>query len=260
MPTYVVTGASRGIGLEFIRQLSSEPGNTVIGLVRSRDAAVEGLQLSSSPNVHFIEADVTKRHSLQLAREQLRTISETVDVLINNAGLISEVSAYTSLSDYPSEPEVLEDELLSTFQVNVLGVINTTNIILPLLATSTLKKVIAISSGLADDQLTNNAGIYEAAPYSISKAALNTAIAKYSAKHKQEGILFMAISPGVVDTGKENHSKSRFLEGVSALQTRALTLLSARRQHATLQVCEGLPGLSRSYYTARVCGENARCD
>jgi NAD(P)-dependent dehydrogenase (short-subunit alcohol dehydrogenase family) len=204
MPTYVITGASRGIGLEFVRKLSEDSENIVIGLVRNKQAANEKLQRALLSRYHFIEADVTDRRSLQLAVEQIRAISPTVDVLINNAGLVAEISAYTSLSDQSLEPAVLEQELLSTFRVNVLGVINTTNAILPLLAESKVKKVIAISSGLADDSLTNGYDLYEAAPYSISKAALNTAIAKYSAKHKPEGILFMALSPGVVDTGKSD--------------------------------------------------------
>lgn len=63
-----------------------------------------------------------------------------------------------------------------------------------------MKKVITISSGVADIDLTNDLEISFAAPYSISKAAVNLAVAKYNAFYKQEGILFLSISPGVVAT------------------------------------------------------------
>lgn len=55
---------------------------------------------------------------------------------------------------------------------------------------------------MADIDLINQVDIAIAAPYSISKAAVNAAVAKYNALYKREGILFMAISPGFVDTGE----------------------------------------------------------
>ena len=54
---------------------------------------------------------------------------------------------------------------------------------------------------MADADFINQVDITIAAPYSISKAALNVAVAKYNALYRSEGILFMAISPGLVNTG-----------------------------------------------------------
>ena len=84
----------------------------------------------------------------------------------------------------------------------MVGVIKTVNTFVPLLLKGREKKVFTLSTGVADVDLINQVDIAVAAPYSISKAALNMAIAKYSALYKSEGILFMAISPGLVDTGK----------------------------------------------------------
>ena len=50
-------------------------------------------------------------------------------------------------------------------------------------------------------ELTNQFELATAAPYCISKATVNLAVAKYNALYKQEGMLFMAISPGFVSTG-----------------------------------------------------------
>ncbi|KAJ8581524.1 hypothetical protein M405DRAFT_751657, partial [Rhizopogon salebrosus TDB-379] len=62
------------------------------------------------------------------------------------------------------------------------------------------KKVITLSTGLADLDLTINSEFVTSAPYSISKAAVNMVNAKYAAQYKPEGFVFLAISPGLVDT------------------------------------------------------------
>jgi NAD(P)-dependent dehydrogenase (short-subunit alcohol dehydrogenase family) len=64
-----------------------------------------------------------------------------------------------------------------------------------------VKKVIAISSGHADLDFINNFEVDGSALYSASKAALNTIVAKYNAQYKKDGILFLSLSPGVVDVG-----------------------------------------------------------
>jgi NAD(P)-dependent dehydrogenase (short-subunit alcohol dehydrogenase family) len=100
-----------------------------------------------------------------------------------------------------SHPSVLEKDLLDSFNVNVIGVVKTINAFIPLIKQSSIKKVITISTGMADPDLVNRFEIDNAAPYAISKSATNMTIAKYNALYKKDGILFLAISPGLVDTG-----------------------------------------------------------
>lgn len=90
------------------------------------------------------------------------------------------------------------------FQANVIGNIHLFNLTLPLVQRGRVKKVIAISSGFGDVDLTSSFDIYDSGPYSISKAALNMAVAKYSAEFSKDGLLFLSISPGMVDTGHFN--------------------------------------------------------
>lgn len=203
MPSYVVTGASRGLGYEFIRQLSADPSNQVFGLVRNKSATDKKVVGDGIKNVTIIEADIIDYKSLQAAKTQIEEATGgSLDYLINNAAFVPTKSAFNSLIDFVDEPEVLHNELLTSFNTNVIGVINTINLFLPLVQKSEVKKVITISTGMADTDLVRNFDIYEGAPYSISKAALNMAIAKYTARHAKDGILFLAISPGSVDTGK----------------------------------------------------------
>lgn len=72
---------------------------------------------------------------------------------------------------------------------------------MPLILKGRVKKVIAISTGASDPEMTLKADMFQATSYSMSKAALNIAVAKFSALYRQKGVLVMAICPGAADTG-----------------------------------------------------------
>jgi len=97
------------------------------------------------------------------------------------------------------------------FQANVIGEIHLFNLTIPLILKGKAKKVIAISTGFADIDLTADLELANSAPYSISKAALNMTVAKFSAQYAKDGVLFMTIAPGVVDTGGFAFGKSCFI-------------------------------------------------
>lgn len=71
------------------------------------------------------------------------------------------------------------------------------------------KKVIAITSGMGDTSFVNEIELDVAPSYAISKAGVNMAISKYSAIYKSEGILFLGICPGSVDTDAQNANKRK---------------------------------------------------
>jgi NAD(P)-dependent dehydrogenase (short-subunit alcohol dehydrogenase family) len=73
-----------------------------------------------------------------------------------------------------------------------------------------VKKVIAITTGFSDVDVVAKLGIMNSAPYAISKAALNMAVATFSAQYAKEGILFMGVAPGFVDVGHHTNGKSFF--------------------------------------------------
>lgn len=78
--------------------------------------------------------------------------------------------------------------------------IQTINAFIPLLQKGTTKKVIALSTGLADIEFNLAADFAPHVPYAASKLALNMVIAKYAIQFRPEGFTFLAISPGVVNT------------------------------------------------------------
>ena len=100
-----------------------------------------------------------------------------------------------------NNPKELEEDLLKSFNVNVVANVHLFNLYMPLILAGNAKKVIALSTGMANLDSINKYELHVAPGYSISKAAMNVAVGKFHAQYKKEGVLFMSISPGVVETG-----------------------------------------------------------
>jgi len=200
MPSYVVTGASRGIGLEFVRQLGADPANKVFALVRNK-AAADHLAALEGKNVHIFQADVTDHKALKAAAVNVsQETGGKLDVLINNAAAINGDNDWRKLTDYDGEEETLEKDLDDAFKVNVLGVIHTTNAFLPLLREGSAKKVITIGSGGGEREFVFRSKLDAMVAYGTSKAAAHMIVTKYAVQLGDEGFIFIALSPGLVDT------------------------------------------------------------
>lgn len=220
MPSYVVTGVSRGLGFEFLRQLSSVESNTVVGLVRNKTATEASIakEFPGRKNIHILEADVSDYEGLRRAAVETASITGGgLDYLIGNAASLALWSAYDGLYKLGQQPKKLEDELLESLKVNVIGQIHLINLFLPLILKGNAKKVIVLGTGHADDTLINKYELEMAAPYSISKAALNTTIAKYNAELGKEGVLFLSVSPGYVETGQYKDVTEEQLQSIQAM-------------------------------------------
>lgn len=208
MPSYVITGASRGMGYAFVTHLASIQGNTVIGLARNKSAtdarlaADKTLDDTAKKDIHILQADVTDLPSLETAATETAKITGgAVDVLINNAAFISRVSSWKTIVDVDAVG--FAKDLDDSLRANLFGVAYTIDAFLPLIRKGSVKKVLTLSTGMADLDFVNNFGIAIASPYAISKAATNMLVAKYNAAlGKSEGILFFSISPGVVDSSE----------------------------------------------------------
>ncbi|KAJ5833246.1 hypothetical protein N7474_001557 [Penicillium riverlandense] len=220
MPSYAITGASRGIGWEFLRQLSSDSNNIVIGLVRNKPPTEEKMkqELPERTNIHIVQADITDYAALKAAVAETATISGgRLDYLIANAALVSHFDAYDPIGVLGQQPEALEEDLTKCFKVNVVSNIHLFNLFMPLILKGEAKKVIAISSGQAALDAIPKLGIEVASVYAISKAGLNTAVAKFSAQYARDGVLFMSICPGMVDTGHLADATPEQLKGLEGM-------------------------------------------
>ncbi|KIJ52470.1 hypothetical protein M422DRAFT_156847 [Sphaerobolus stellatus SS14] len=202
--SYVITGASRGIGLEFVRQLSTVATNQVFTIVRNKSTSTKLIELASNnKNIKILEADVTNYTQMKAAATEVsKDTGGALDVLINNAAYIDPNHMGWALTDY-EHGDILQKDLLDAFSVNVIGVIYSINAFINLVKAGQTKKVITISSAIADPDVGLASGFYQGAPYAISKAAVNMAVTKYAIQFKDEGIIFLALSPGYVDTAEE---------------------------------------------------------
>lgn len=88
----------------------------------------------------------------------------------------------------------------------MVGNVHLFNLYMPLVHNGRAKKVIAISSGMSDIEFIRQFEIEPAAPYAVSKAGVNVVIAKFAARYAKDGVLFMSICPGSVNTGFEGES------------------------------------------------------
>ncbi|UKZ69226.1 uncharacterized protein TrAtP1_010236 [Trichoderma atroviride] len=210
MPSYVVTGSSKGLGYALVKVLASNPLNTVIGLVRDPTVTRARLDADGIFNVHVVAADISDGTAVRNAAEETKRFlgGAGLDVLINNAAYVSVTTALTSLKDFEHNTQTVLEEAQKSFDINVSGVAQTVFAFLPLLREGKMKKIVGISSGMGDIDLINGVNLANAAPYAVSKAALSTMFAKFNAAYQDEELLFFTICPGLVDTAEGNTTLS----------------------------------------------------
>ena len=191
----VVQGASRGLGLEFVRQLAAS-GRRVIATCRHpadahdlRALAADGLA------VHIVPLDVTDETSVATASQEIANLTAHVDLVVNAAGLLH------SPNQAPERrlAEVTRDHLALSLAVNAIGPILVARHLEPLLAVSE-RAVFAVLSARVGSIGDNRLGGWYA--YRASKAALNmllkTLAIEWSRRNKP--ITCLALHPGTVAT------------------------------------------------------------
>ncbi|KAL5456408.1 hypothetical protein PMIN06_003914 [Paraphaeosphaeria minitans] len=210
MPSYVITGASRGLGWGFVKHLSEDTSNTVIGLVRNAPATIERVktELADRKNIHILQADLNDTPALKKAAADTANITGgSLDYLVGNAAYLDMFDQFDGPSGLlaNSTPEEFTKLFRSFFDTNVLAQIFLYEAFLPLLLKGSIKKVLSISSCMGDPDFNREWAHDQAILYSSSKAALNMVNIKFGAQYKKDGVLFISMCPGVVDTGYENN-------------------------------------------------------
>lgn len=203
MPSYVVSGAARGLGYEFVQQISREPSSTVFALVRNVEKATALNELSSSrKNIHVIHCDVTLPADIEAAAAAVGTATGgSLDVLIHNAYATDSETLAIPPSAFTTENALVAKKGIDVaLGTAVYAVLWLTNAFLPLIRKGKDKKIIHISSGIVDTALVEKSGLTAGVPYAISKASTNILVAKFAAELRDEGIWVLALSPGWVNT------------------------------------------------------------
>lgn len=178
MPTVLITGANRGIGLEFARQYAAD-GWTVIGTARKPDGADA---LRSVDPVEILRLDAADPGSLDDFTSALG--DRPIDLFINNAG----VYGSTDLD---------RDEWLRTFEVNSIAPTLLAERLRPNVAASAQKKMAVLTSKMGSIADNGSGG---SIPYRSSKAAVNAAWKSLAIDYADDGIAVAMLHPGWVQT------------------------------------------------------------
>ncbi|KAK6088617.1 short-chain dehydrogenase [Seiridium cupressi] len=227
MSVYVITGVSKGIGFELVKQISEDPNNLVVGLVRDRVTTQKKVvnKLGDRSNVHILHGDLTSQASLkQAAADTAKIVGERgIDYLVANGAFPSLFDAYDPIGALADKADELDDVSAKLFKTNVVGNIHLFNAFLPLVTKGKVKKVIAISSGHGDLDFINDLEVEISALYSASKAAMNVVVAKFNAQYKKDGVLFLSMSPGVVEVGHFQNATPEQIQGVMGFMGKLAT-------------------------------------
>jgi NAD(P)-dependent dehydrogenase (short-subunit alcohol dehydrogenase family) len=181
MPTILITGASRGIGLEFAQQFATD-GWTVIAACRN-PAGAEQLDAISGVEVHAL--DVDDGDSVSALKSAIG--DRPIDVLMNNAGIIGQRAGFGTL-DY--------DAWAGAMNTNVLGPMRMAEAFVDNVLASERKQMAFITSRMGSITETSpNAYVYRS-----SKAALNMAVRCMSLELAAKGVTAVLFHPGHVST------------------------------------------------------------
>jgi NAD(P)-dependent dehydrogenase (short-subunit alcohol dehydrogenase family) len=197
MATYLITGTNRGIGLEYCKQLQAK-GETVIAVCRQPSQELEKLGVSIESGV-----DVTSDDSV--AKLAQRLAGTTIDVLINNAGIIEA----NSLDDLDFE------SLERQFQVNAVSPLRVTKALLPMIPQG--GKIVFMTSRMGSIEDNTSGGFYG---YRMSKTALSMAGKSLAEDLKPHQIAVGILHPGMVKTRMTDFSGISTTESVQGLLER----------------------------------------
>lgn len=183
MTTTVVTGASRGIGLEITKQAAAR-GDDVIAVCRKPSAELDALGVRVESGV-----DVSVQEDVEQLAGGLPDAS--IDILINNAGILSRQSLDNL--DF--------DAIRRQFEVNSLGPLRVTAALREKLKDGAKVGIVTSRMGSVAD---NTSGSHYG--YRMSKAAVNMAGMSLAQDLKERGIAVILLHPGYVNTDMTNHT------------------------------------------------------
>jgi NAD(P)-dependent dehydrogenase (short-subunit alcohol dehydrogenase family) len=186
--TAVVTGANRGIGLEFARQLLQAGWQVVAGYRDAGRSQQLLAEVSQSGHLYPFQIDVAKAEDADRLGDFLAGQFGKLDLLINNAGI--------GLAGPASVDEVEISAVRESLEVNLLGPLLVSRALRPLLVRGTSPKIVNIGSRLGSVKLSSGRTV----GYRLSKSALNMLTKIQSEAYASDGIVCVVISPGWVQT------------------------------------------------------------
>ncbi|KAF8886617.1 hypothetical protein CPB84DRAFT_1749925 [Gymnopilus junonius] len=194
MPSWLITGSSRGVGLALAQALLQNPSNFVIATARNLDVAGLKALASKYPKdrLQLLRLDVANTANVQEVVAQVSSLLPNgLDYLVNNAGVHPQ--PITKFEDI--DLELFQEEL----EFDTIVPLRLTRALLPAIKKSKEKKILFITSAMGSFARTTPL-INQCNAYSVGKTALNMLAHKWAASLKYEGVIVAAVHPGWVKT------------------------------------------------------------
>ena len=204
--TALITGGARGIGHAIARRFL-EAGSQIIVIDRNRETAeiVKSLraEIADPPNAWSFVADVRDRTALDRIRDWLIAEDIPLDIVIPNAGVNTRLPAL----DVPA------DTVREIVETNLVGVISTLQVFVPLIMGRGEARVVITSSAIAVY------GMVLRAPYTATKAGLSGLVRSLAVEWGPNGVTVNAVGPGVIRTPLTEAYMEQFPEKTRAAVT-----------------------------------------
>ncbi len=186
--TVLVTGANRGLGLEFARQYAAAGWRVFAACRKLTDAQdLQRVAAESDGRLRNLQMDVTDSASVRAAAAELK--GEAIDLLINNAGVGGPPGQRLGGLDYDAWARVMD--------ANTLGPMRVSEAFLDNVAQSRQKRIVTLTSGMGSIEDNTSGGRYA---YRSSKAAVNMVIRSLAVDTASRGITCIVMNPGWVRT------------------------------------------------------------
>ncbi len=203
MTTALVTGANKSIGFEVARQLAQKGIYVYLGSrnLESGLEAVNKLKAEGLNNVEAIQLDITDDNSVKNARTEIGKKTETLDILINNAGIYG---------GYPQAAlDATIDKFKAAYDANVFGVVRVTQAFIDLLKKSDEPRIVNVSSSQGSLTLHSDPTYkyydFKGAVYLSSKSAMNMYTVVLAYELKDSNFKVNAVCPGFTKTDFNGH-------------------------------------------------------
>ena len=183
MPSALITGANRGLGLEFARQYSAD-GWQVYAACRDPNSACELCRLA---DVRILALDVTDPASVKAVAAELD--GKAIDLLLNNAGVGGARGETVGNIDYEAWAKVLD--------VNTMGPLRVSEAFVDHVVRSDLRLIVTLTSGMGSIADNTSGGAFA---YRSSKAAVNMVMRSLAIDLAPRGITCVVVNPGWVRT------------------------------------------------------------
>ncbi len=188
MKTILITGANRGLGLEFTRQYL-DSGNRVIATCRNPSQAetLQGLKSSGGERLSIHTLDVSNEESIAQTADEVARCFDAIDILINNAGF----------GNWAGIDDTTLDNMVESYRINAAGPLIVARSFLPLLNKGERPLAVFITSKLGSitcrEEMGKDADSY---CYNTSKTALNMIGEMLTVQLKEDNIIVLLQSPG----------------------------------------------------------------